>query len=220
VTPCPESLGHIQARCPALQEPRIAVHHGIWRELLTAISRNSVESHDVGTRKWYFPSAVSEAIYDEWTVRRILVHLDLFSDIKSLRADITDFHARQGIVLTDVEITSFCSLRPDGVAFDDKNKHCVLLEFTRPMDSVGGRLGGEKGTREERQIRNAHLLHQPSQRPSRSSLELYTSQLHSGSTGLPQTNLISRQAPPPRSFELQSQRKNPSAHSLKNTSLA
>ena len=32
--------------------------------------------------------------------------------------------------------TSFYSLRPDSVAFDDKNKHCVLVEFTRPMDSV------------------------------------------------------------------------------------
>ena len=73
---------------------------------------------------------------DEWTVRQILVHLGLFSDIGSLRADVTDFHARQGIVLTDVEISSFYSLTPDGVAFDDKNKHCVLLEFTRPMDSV------------------------------------------------------------------------------------
>ena len=69
-----ESLGHIQARCQALQKPSIAAHHGIWRELLTAISRNSVESHDDGTRKWYFPSAVSEATYDEWTVRQILVH--------------------------------------------------------------------------------------------------------------------------------------------------
>ena len=58
------------------------------------------------------PVAVSDATHDEWTVRQILVHLGLFSDIKSLRADVTDFHARQGIVLTDVEITSFYSLRP------------------------------------------------------------------------------------------------------------
>jgi len=29
VTPWPESLCHIQARCPALQKPRIALHHGI-----------------------------------------------------------------------------------------------------------------------------------------------------------------------------------------------
>ena len=84
VTPWPESLSHIQARCPALQKPRIAVHHRIWRDLLIAISRNSVDSHDDGTRKWYFPSAVSEDTHDEWTVRQILVHLGLFTDIKSL----------------------------------------------------------------------------------------------------------------------------------------
>ena len=96
---------------------------------------------------------VSEATHDECTVRQILVHLGLFSDIKSLRADVTDFHARQDIVLTDDEITSFYSRTPDGIAFDDKNKRCVFLEFTRPMDSVtltGGRSGGEKRTREER----------------------------------------------------------------------
>ena len=103
-----------------------------------------MESHDDGTRKWYFPSAVSEATHDEWTVRQILVHLDLFSDSKSLRADVTDFHARQGIVPTDEEITSFYSLRPDGVAFDDKNKHCVLLKFTRPMDSVSSSPEGDR----------------------------------------------------------------------------
>ena len=38
-------------------------------------------------------------------------------------------------------------------------------------------------------------------------------------TGLPQTDPIPRQAPPPRSYEPQSQRKTLSAHSLKNTSL-
>jgi len=54
VTPWLESLGHIQARCPALRKPRIAVHHGIWRELLTAISMNSLETHDDGERKGTF----------------------------------------------------------------------------------------------------------------------------------------------------------------------
>jgi len=53
-----------------------------------------VETHDDGTRKWYFPSAVSEATHDEWTVRQILVHLGLFSENKCLRADVTEFHAR------------------------------------------------------------------------------------------------------------------------------
>jgi len=85
----------------------------------------SVESHDDGKRHFFFLSAVSEATHDEWTVRQILVHLGLFSGIKSLRADVTEFHARQDIVLTDEEITSFDSRRPEGVAFDDKNKHRV-----------------------------------------------------------------------------------------------
>jgi len=51
------------------------VHHSIWR----AISRNSLETHDHGERKWYFPSAVSEATHDKWTVRQILVHLRTFA---------------------------------------------------------------------------------------------------------------------------------------------
>ena len=92
-----------------------------------------MESHDDGTGKCYFPSAVGEATHDKWTVRQILVQLGLFSEIKSLRVDVTEFHARQGIVLTDVEITSFYSLRPDGVAFDDRNKHCVLLRTSNQL---------------------------------------------------------------------------------------
>ena len=85
VTPWPESLGHIQARCPALRKPRIAVHHGIWHELLTAIRRNSLETHDDGKRQWHFPSAVSMATHDEWTVRQIIVYLGLFSGIRRLK---------------------------------------------------------------------------------------------------------------------------------------
>ena len=44
-----ESLEHIQARCPVpvpLTKPKIAVHHEIWTKLLTAISRNSIETND------------------------------------------------------------------------------------------------------------------------------------------------------------------------------
>jgi len=88
------SLGYIKARCPALQKPRITVHRGIWREPLTAISMNSVETHDDGERKWYFPSGVSEATHDEWTVRQIFVHLGLFSGIRRLIEDVITFYAR------------------------------------------------------------------------------------------------------------------------------
>jgi len=118
-----------------------------------------VESHDDGNRKWYFPSAVSEATHDECTVRQILVHLGLFSEIKSLRADVTEFHARQGIVLTDEEITSFYSWRPDGVAFDDKYKHCVFLEFIRPMDSVTSSPEGDWAERKELKKNTRYGMH-------------------------------------------------------------
>ena len=94
-----------------------------------------METHDDGERKWYIPSAVSEATHDEWTVRQILVHPGLFSRIRRLIDDVTEFHTWQNIVLTSQE-TILYSRRPDGVAFDAKSKHCVFLEFTRPMDSV------------------------------------------------------------------------------------
>ena len=71
----------------------------------------------------------------------------------------SDFHARQGIVLTDVEITSFYNLRPDGVAFDDKNKHCVLLEFTRPMDSVSSSPEGDWAERQELEKNARYGMH-------------------------------------------------------------
>ena len=87
------------------------------------------------------------------------MHLDLFSGIKSLRADVTEFHARQGIVLTDEEITSFYSRRPDGVAFGDKNKHCVFLEFTRPMDSVTFSLEGDWAERKELEKNARYGMH-------------------------------------------------------------
>ena len=69
-----------------------------------------MESHDDGKRKLYFPSAVSEATHDEWTVRQILVHLGLFAGIKRLRADVTEFYAQQDIVLTFQEITSLMKI--------------------------------------------------------------------------------------------------------------
>jgi len=60
----------------------------------------------------------------------------LFSGIRQLIEEIVTFHARQNIVVTSKEITTFCGRRPDGVAFDGKGKQCVFLEFTRPIDPV------------------------------------------------------------------------------------
>ena len=77
-----ENLGHIQCHCPVLQRPRIAVHHGIWRELNVAISQWSKEKNkNDDNLKWYFLSAISESDYCEWTFRRIMDHLGLFTEL-------------------------------------------------------------------------------------------------------------------------------------------
>jgi len=63
------------------------------------------------------------------------------------------------VVLTFQEITSFYSRRPDGVAFDDKNKHCVFLEFTRPMDSVTSSEEGDWVERKELEKNARYGMH-------------------------------------------------------------
>ena len=135
------------------------MHHGIWRKLLTAISRKSLETHDDCERNWHFPSAVSEAIHDECTVRQILVHLGLFSGIRRLNNEIATFHARQNIVLTLEEITTFYDRRPDGVAFDAKGKECVFLEFIRPLDSVTLSDEGDWAERKELEKNERYGMH-------------------------------------------------------------
>jgi len=45
-----ECLGHTQGYGKALQKPRIAVHHGIWRDLITHIGKKSPEENRNGSR--------------------------------------------------------------------------------------------------------------------------------------------------------------------------
>jgi len=128
------------------------VHHGIWRELLTAIDRNSSESNEDGTKKGFFPSAVSEATHLEWTVRQILVHLGLFSTIGRLRAEIIEFHENLNIYLTEEEVSTFFWRRPNGVAFNEKEEKCIFrgIHQTDGLNRLLGRwgLGRKKGGRE------------------------------------------------------------------------
>ena len=52
-----ENMGHIQCYCPVLQRPRIATHHGIWREQMFSIRKSSIELNDKMEPRWHFPSA-------------------------------------------------------------------------------------------------------------------------------------------------------------------
>jgi len=57
------------------------------------------------------------------------------------------------------EITSFYIRKLDGVAFDDKNKHCVFLEFTRPMDSLTSSPEGDWAERKELEKNARYGMH-------------------------------------------------------------
>jgi len=139
-----ECLGHIQGHCKALQKPRIAVHHGIWRDLIMRIGKQSLEENEDGSRKWAFPTSTSTTQHEEWEMREILEHMGLMINTNQGRSEmrraITEFHCTRGYwdaeELNDTE--AFLKVRPDGVAFDELARMCAFLEFTRPMDSRDG----------------------------------------------------------------------------------
>jgi len=70
-----ESVGHIQCYCPALQRPQIAIHHGIWRELMFSIRKSSAELNDEMKPRWHFPSALSLQAHAEWGLYKILEYM-------------------------------------------------------------------------------------------------------------------------------------------------
>ena len=127
------------------------MHHGIWREINVAISRWSKKKNtNDNNLKWYFPSAISESEHCEWTFRRIMDHLGLFTELKGWsdkeareepRRDIAEFHEKRGAWTQDEQedygdfIEKFLAARPDGVAFNAQGRECALLQFIRLMDS-------------------------------------------------------------------------------------
>jgi len=52
-----------------------------------------------------------------------------------LRKDIKEYHTTYAINFNNTDIDTFIARRPDGLAFDKKEKLCVLLEYTRAMDT-------------------------------------------------------------------------------------
>jgi len=72
-----ESVGHIQCYCPALQRPRIGIHHGIWRDLMFSIRKSSTELNDKMEPSWHFPSALSPEAHAEWGLYKILEYMGL-----------------------------------------------------------------------------------------------------------------------------------------------
>jgi len=133
-----ESVGHIQCYCPALQLPRIAIHHGIWKELMFSIRKSSIELNNASEPRWHFPSALSPEAHAEWGLYKILEYMGLHEILPpgsgknraKLRKDIEEHHTTYAIDFDDADIDTFIARRPDGLAFD-KKKNCVYSWNTR-----------------------------------------------------------------------------------------
>jgi len=141
-----ECREQIQGYCKALQKPRIAVHHGIWRDLIRHIGKQSLEEHEDESRIWTFPISVSAVKHEEWELTKILTRMGLMTNTQLGRSDvgkkITLFHCAMGHWdaddLIDPKIKALFKVRPDGVAFNVMARICAFLEFTRPMYSRNG----------------------------------------------------------------------------------
>ena len=84
-------MGHVQSRCKALERPRIAAHHAIWRELLSLLARYSLAKAPDGTSRWTFPTSLGEDLHKEWDVTDILRATGVQDDDAFLRQHVLNF---------------------------------------------------------------------------------------------------------------------------------
>jgi len=117
-----KSVRHIQCYCPALQRPRIAIHHRIWRELLFSILKSSTELKNKLEPRWHFPSAFSPEAHAQWGLYKILEDMGLHvilppgegQNITKLKRDIKEYHLANNIDFEEGDHETFISRRPDG----------------------------------------------------------------------------------------------------------
>jgi len=184
-----ESVGHIQCYCPALQLQRIAIHHGICRELMFSIRKSSTELNDASEPRWHFSSALSPEAHAEWGLYKILEYMRLHEILPpgagknraKLRKDIEDYHTAYAIEFDDTDMDTFIARRPDSLVFDKGKKVCVFLEYTRAMDTNED--WAEK-KEQEKNDRYSSRFHQPSQSPGKKRLESLSNQFHKRSMRL------------------------------------
>jgi len=112
-----KSVGHIQYYCPVLQLPRIAIHHGIWRELIFSIRKSSTKLNDTMEPRWHFPSALSPEAHAEWGLCKILKYMELHvilppgeeKNRTKLKKDIEEIHLANNIDYEEKDPETFIS---------------------------------------------------------------------------------------------------------------
>jgi len=64
------------------------VHHGIWRDLIRHIAKQSLEEHEDRSRIWTFPTSVSAVKHEEREMREILTHMRLTTNKQLGRSNV------------------------------------------------------------------------------------------------------------------------------------
>ena len=133
-------VGHIQCYCTVLQLPRIAIHHGIWRELMFSIRKSSTELKYASEPQWHFPSARSPEVHAEWGLYKILEYMGLHEILPpgagqnrvKLRKDFEEYHIACAIDFDDTDMDTFIARRPDGLALDKEKNYVYCWNTPEP----------------------------------------------------------------------------------------
>ena len=145
-----DSVGRIQCYCPALQLPRIAIQHGIGRELLFSIRKCSTQLDDEKEPTWHFPSALSPEAHAEWGLYKILEYMGLHEkppmgnghNRAKLHKDIEESHIAYNVNFVADLLSTFLSRRPDGLAFDKGKKR--LYSWNSPEQWTKTKAGPQR----------------------------------------------------------------------------
>jgi len=104
-----------------------------------SIRKSSTELNDASEPR----RPLSPEAHAEWGLYKILEYMGLHEILPpgagknraKLRKDIEKYHIAYAIDFDDSDIDTFIARSPDGLAFDNGKKLCVLMEYTRAMDT-------------------------------------------------------------------------------------
>ena len=111
-------------------------HHGIWRDLIMHIGKQSLKENENGSQVQDFPTSVSAVKHEEWKMRGILAYIGLMTDTQqghlAVGKAMTEFHYEMRYwdedELNETKSEAYCKVRSDGVTFKEKAKYALFLK--------------------------------------------------------------------------------------------